>query len=147
MQNRKPLAETFNTAGNLLFWFVQKVNFKLWSLLWSFKIPSNQVAEIGLRTAQLIFAIPIFILDLMIILMAVIMFIISVIVLLVSFLTYAFVIKIINVIIDKAVSPMLKIFAVIFGLTISFTVLFIIYKPEAWESISNRLLEFYSLFF
>ena len=145
MENRKPLAETFATAGNLLFWFVKKVNFKFWSLLFSPR-PSpqwKQWHEITLRTFQLIFAVPVFVLDLLIILIAVILFIISVFVILICFIAYAIVIKLLNIVLDKAVSPILKIFAIVAG----FTTLLIIYEPTLWVTISSRLSEFYSLLF
>jgi len=145
MQNTNPLTETFSTSGKLLFWFVQKVNFKLWSLLFSPKpkLYWKQYQEIMLRTFQLIFSVPVLIIDLLIILVAVILFIISVFVILICFILYAILIKILNVIMDKAVSPMLKFFAII----ASVTILLIIYKPELWVIISNKLSVFLELFF
>ena len=56
---------------------------------------------------------------------------------------YAVVIKLLNIVLDKAVSPILKIFAIVAGIT----TLLIIYEPTLWVTISSKLSRFYSLLF
>ena len=127
MGNRKPLLETFENSSKLLAWFIKKVNFKIWNLLWTPKpkLYWNQFSIIALRTFQLIFAIPVIIADFLIILSSVFFYLLSIIMILLFFLIYAVFMKIL----EKLGTPIFT----IFGIVIAITTLYVIIYPESWQ--------------
>ena len=141
MEKPKPILQTFENSNKLLLWFIEKVNFKISRILWLAKpkLNWNDFSVIVLRTIQLLFTIPAISADLLIIFASVILYLLSFVLIFFFFLIYALVLMIF----DKAVSPVLK----ITGIAAGFTILFLIYKPQAWEIISGRLSELWQLWF